>query len=116
MIPLLSTSQEKYVIGTDTCTCYTPDQNRAIAIVMIEGERDSALLYNCENQNRLLVKEIITYKGKEELYKKQVQELAKAYENVFIVAENTKDKLHTANRNFKLASGLSLLLTLILVL
>ena len=47
MIVLPVISQTKYVTKNDTTYCYTANDNRIIALIMLDGERDSSLLIQC---------------------------------------------------------------------
>lgn len=74
MIASQGISQTNYKIGSDTIVGYTKKENRKIATIFIEGERDKELLNNCN--------EIVTeYSNKEILYKSEIVELKqqKAY-------------------------------------
>ena len=68
MIVSQGTSQTNYKIGNDTVVGYSKEDNRKIATIFIEGERDKALLTNCN--------EVVTeYQSKEILYKYEIVEL-----------------------------------------
>lgn len=42
-----ATSQVKYILNKDTFVCYTQQENRDIAVIMLKGERDKSSLTNC---------------------------------------------------------------------
>ena len=50
-----SISQTNYIINNDTIVGYSKSDNRKIAIIFREGERDSSKLKNCEDLNLELI-------------------------------------------------------------
>ena len=57
MIVSQGISQEKYIIQNKENVCYTLDENREIALIMIKGEKDSALNVSCNKYTKLLEKD-----------------------------------------------------------
>lgn len=55
MIVFQSISQTNYVINNDTIVGYSKEDNRKIAIIFREGEKDSINLINCETINSELI-------------------------------------------------------------
>jgi len=96
MIALVSTSQVKYTSDKgDSLVCYTHLENRAIAKVFLEGERDHALLTNCEFRVETL-QAIDTSRLKQiEQLNKQNEALDESYLNCF---EQVTIKDKTARR------------------
>jgi hypothetical protein len=47
MIVLCTSSQTRYIIKNDSLVCYSYQENRDIALLLIKGEKDSCLLNNC---------------------------------------------------------------------
>lgn len=123
MIVSQGISQINYKVGNDTLVGYTKEENRKIATIFIEGERDKELLTNCN--------EIVTeYSNKEILYKSEIVELKqqKAYLQVDCnryLSEVTRlsdlqKKTYDSKQNWKkatfISSGTALSLLLIIVL
>lgn len=123
MIASQGISQTNYKIGNDTLVGYTKEENRKIATIFIEGEKDKELLTNCN--------EIVTeYSNKEILYKSEIVELKqqKAYLQVDCnryLSEVTRlsdlqKKTYDSKQNWKkatfISSGTALSLLLIIVL
>lgn len=57
MIVSQAISQEKYIIQNKQLVCYTNDENRDIALIMIQGEKDSALNIACNKYTTSLEKD-----------------------------------------------------------
>ena len=68
MIVSQGISQINYKVGNDTLVGYTKEQNRKIATIFVEGERDRELLTNCNEA-------IEVYQSKEVSYKYEIIEL-----------------------------------------
>lgn len=119
-----SISQTNYKIGNDTIVGYTKQENRKIATIFVEGERDKELLTNCN--------EIVTeYKTKELIYKQEIVELKQqtaylkvdctTYKNEVVRISDLQKKTYDSKQNWKKATfimsstTLSLLAILILL-
>ena len=57
MIVLPLSSQVRYTVSNQDYTCYTPDENRDIAILIIKGERDNKQYSNCDKTLQAVTKE-----------------------------------------------------------
>ena len=116
-------SQTNYKIGNDTIVGYTKQENRKIATIFVEGERDKELLTNCN--------ELVTeYSNKEIVYKQEIVELkqqtaylkvdCKTYLNEVIRLSDLQKKTYDSKQNWKKAtfimSGTTLGLLTILIL
>jgi len=76
-------------------TAYTPLENRTIARIFVEGERDKALLINCEESVRLLsMKDSVRLLQIAEL-RKQIDLLDTSYLNCF------ENSVELSNKNIK---------------
>lgn len=116
MTALPAISQTRYTTKTDTLTCYTNEENRTIAIIMLEGERDRALLENCDSMVQVYDDQIKTLKEKDERNSKMLGEVyvnynACYFDNNELTVSNKKLK-----RNIGISIGLNVLLSLILIL
>lgn len=123
MIVSQSTSQTNYKVGNDTLVGYTKEQNRKIATIFIEGERDKELLINCNEA-------IEVYKSKEVNYKTEIVALKQqtaylkvdcaTYLNEVTRLSDLQKKTYDSKQNWKRAtfiiSGTTLSLLAILIL
>lgn len=123
MTALTVISQTNLKINNDTLTCYTKEENRKIALIMIEGERDKELL-NTTNQAIDIKDSIISLQNNriitlDTIISKQSVILNDINDNYkLIVKEN--DKLIKTNKKTKntllVSGGINILLFLILIL
>ena len=81
MMTSVSISQVSYTISDSLYVCYTLKQNRQIAVIFKEGERDKELVYLCENtlsmKDSLIncyKKDSVLFKGLEKSYVKAINE------------------------------------------
>ena len=97
MIVLVGTSQQKYIINTDTLVCYTQDENREIAVTFVEGERDKELFDNCELTVDVLNQKITLLNGVIKVKDQSIIDLQTHYNQVTTIAKDA-DKV---NRKLK---------------
>lgn len=88
MIALPATSQIKYTIDNKCYTCYTPDENRAIAILILKGERDSILLVNSYKIIDNLNLEVKALNTKDDVSREMVKLLHRDYQKLYAINEN----------------------------
>ena len=103
-------SQTNYKIGNDTIVGYSKEDNRKIAIIFIEGEKDKELLNNCNEA-------IEVYQSKEISYKYEILQLKQqtAYlqvDNERYLSEVTRlsdlqKKTYDSKQNWKKATFIS---------
>lgn len=103
-------SQINYKIGNDTIVGYSKEDNRKIAVIFIEGEKDKELLNNCNEA-------IEVYQSKEISYKYEILQLKQqtAYlqvDNERYLSEVTRlsdlqKKTYDSKQNWKKATFIS---------
>ena len=88
MIPSQGISQQKFIISGDTIIGYTPNENRKIALLFLDGEHYEKLYFNSN--------EIISYKDSiiETLYG-----TIEFKDNIIKIYNTTLDKLNDENIN-----------------
>lgn len=96
-IALCSTSQVKYIINSDTIIGYSLIENRNIATIFLEGERDKALLYNCDSTVNVLLEKNVLLNSKIEVQDKTINTLKEHYDNVTVLAKEA-DKANKKNK------------------
>ena len=96
-IALCSTSQVKYIINSDTIIGYSLIENRNIANVFLEGERDKALLDNCDSTVNVLLEKNVLLNSKIEVQDKTITTLKEHYGNVTALAKEA-DKANKKNK------------------
>ena len=116
MISLYSFSQKKYIVNKDTLICLTSNEARRVAIIMLEGERDSSLLVNCEATNKLLVKENVLLKQRITSADTLINSLEKSYYNCYDNVDKALIERDKAKKRLTIAKGLIVILTIIVFL
>ena len=116
-------SQTNYKIGNDTIVGYTKQENRKIATIFVEGERDKELLNNCNEAIEVYKSKEIDYKTEIVALKQQTAYLkvdCKTYLNEVIRLSDLQKKTYDSKQNWKKAtfimSGTTLGLLTILIL
>ena len=110
MIVSQGISQTNYKIGNDTVIGYSKEDNRKIATIFVEGERDKELLTNCT--------EIVsTYQSKEISYKYEILQLkqqtaylqvdSKRYLSEINRLSDLQKKTYDSKQNWKKATFIS---------
>lgn len=110
MIVSQGISQTNYKIGNDTIVGYSKEDNRKIATIFIEGERDKELLNNCNEA-------IEVYESKEVNYKYEILQLkqqtaylkvdVKTYLNEVTRLSDLQKKTYDSKQNWKKATFIS---------
>ena len=110
MIVSQGTSQTNYKIGNDTIVGYSKEDNRKIATIFIEGERDKELLTNCNEA-------IEVYESKEVSYKYEILQLkqqtaylkvdVKTYLNEVTRLSDLQKKTYDSKQSWKKATFIS---------
>lgn len=92
MIVLQATSQVRLKIDDKIYTCYTDEENRKIAVIMLKGERDSVNLNLCNRTAILFRAEVSALNIKVALAEQSVKLYKNSYEktNIELVKANTK--------------------------
>lgn len=123
MIASQGISQTNYKIGSDTIVGYTKEENRKIATIFIEGERDKELLNNCNEVIEVYKSKEIDYKTEIVALKQQTAYLkvdCKTYLNEVTRLSDLQRKTYDSKQNWKkatfISSGTALSLLLIIVL
>lgn len=82
MIALPVLSQKKYIINNDTLICYTIKENRAIAILLLKGDKasannisDSLIIKTLEKDKIILSNKLVIYKEQLDLNTAQIKQL-----------------------------------------
>ena len=104
MIVLPVISQKKYIINKDTLICYNYNENRKLAILLVEGDKNKELV----KQDTILIKQykdlsvtyqnqIGTYKNQNSIYKTKNDSLTLKINNDILKAQkleriNTMEK------------------------
>lgn len=114
MIALQGISQVKYTIDSKCYTCYTSEENRAIAILILKGERDSVMLVNSYKAIEALQAEIVSLNTKADI----TYEMAKLNKRTYDTLYEMSIKQDNQNNRLKLAlQGTGLLsITLIILM
>jgi CRISPR/Cas system-associated endonuclease Cas3-HD len=120
VFPLIS--QEKLKIGNDTVVCYTLEENRHIALLILEADKYRDLYDNCTNLN--LIKDSIMKEDKVVI--KELNGLVDKQQSLLndinvnykdLIVKNQKlDKKYKKTRNVLIGSGVVNILLLILLL
>lgn len=110
MIASQGTSQTNYKIGNDTIVGYSKEDNRKIATIFVEGERDKELLTNCNEV-------IEVYESKEVSYKYEILQLKQqtaylkvdcaTYLNEVTRLSDLQKKTYDSKQNWKKATFIS---------
>ena len=123
MIASQGISQINYKVGNDTLVGYTKEENRKIATIFIEGERDKVLLNNCNEVIEVYKSKEIDYKTEIVALKQQTAYLkvdCKTYLNEVTRLSDLQKKTYDSKQNWKkatfISSGTALSLLLIIVL
>lgn len=105
MMTLTTISQVNYKINDSLYVCYTLQENRKIAIIFKEGERDNQLLELCNNKLSIkdslincYKKDSVLNKGLENSYKKAINEC----DSINAVMYRSYCDLQIANENKKM--------------
>lgn len=92
MIALPCTSQIRYTIDDTEYTCYTKSENRAIAILLLQGERDSMLLSNCVNTISMLEAQVASLNNQIVIKDEYAKLANRNYENASKLAKKESKK------------------------
>lgn len=93
MIVLPTISQKRYTIDSTKYVCYTPIENRSIALVMIKGERDSALYIHCDSDYNKQVNNFISLNKEFNKCDTVLKGCIKDNDNLNVINENLKLKI-----------------------
>lgn len=97
MIASSSFCQRKYVVNNETLICLTPKEAACVVLQLMNAERDSLLLVNCEQENRLLLKETMILKEKSVEADSLIANLENSYYNCY----DNIDRYHVENDKLK---------------
>ena len=82
MIALPVLSQKRYIVNKDTLVCYTNSENRAIAILLLKGDKaaynniqDSIIIRTLESDKVLLTNKVLILNERIELNTAQIRQL-----------------------------------------
>lgn len=116
MIALPAISQKRYIIGNDTCTCYTNEENRTIAIIMVEGDRDHELLQNRDSLVTILSLKCSALESKNNTSTKMIDKLVNYNRMYAVKVDSLTTEVHKTNRKVKLVSGIAIVLIILRLL
>ena len=82
MIALPISSQKRYIINKDTLVCYTNSENRAIAILLLKGDKaaynnvqDSIIIKTLQSDKVILQNKVLILTESVELHTSQIRQL-----------------------------------------
>lgn len=115
MIALQGTSQVRLKVNSKTFTCYTDEENRKIAVLLLQGERDSVSLKLSNRTISVLQAEVSALRMKNDIAIQSEKLYKESYENVSKMLDKSNAKIHRLKRRGWIAIGAAGLLGLVVV-
>jgi hypothetical protein len=115
MIALQATSQVRLKVDNSIYTCYTDEENRKIAVIMLKGERDSVALSLCNRTAILFRAEVKALNAKADIAEQSVKLCKQSYDKVNLELVKANTKIEKMKRNRWIAIGAAGLLGLVVI-
>jgi hypothetical protein len=114
-IALQSTSQVRLKVKSNIYTCYTDEENRKIAILILQGERDSTRLDISIKTIEALQAEVKALHMKSDITIQSEKLYKESYESTNKMLTKSNAKIHRLKRRGWIAIGASALLGLLAI-